>query len=464
MPYPYPVVPETITVHLGAPGESARNVVVPFTQYIKNVASHEIYPTWPESAIRANILAQISYALNRVYTEYYRARGYDFDITSTTRYDQAYVEGGDVFENISRIVDDIFNNYIVRQGSVEPLFAQFCDGVRTRCGGLSQWGSVDLAEEGMTPYEILQYYYGGDINLVMNAPVGGNVASYPGRPLRRGDAGNDVQTLKRQLNRIGKNYPAIPALDDSFVFDEDMEEAVRVFQQIFNLAQDGIVGKATWYKIKQIYNGVKQLSELSSEGLTIPEVQRRYAEDLRLGDSGIDVRTVRFYLAFLGYFLPELPMISLSDDFDQELLDAVYTFQRVYGLTVDGVVDRETWNALQTAYQKVLAELPEDYRQFAGEVYPGRFLVRGDRGPDAGAAQPDQPGGRGSAQSGGGRYLRPRHSAGGADPPAAAGLRPHRGRGAGAVVADHYAGRGVLKHGRKGQRPFLPCYYVFSAG
>ena len=403
MPYPYPVVPETITVHLGAPGESARNVVVPFGQYIKNVASHEIYPTWPESAIRANILAQISYALNRVYTEYYRARGYDFDITSTTRYDQAYVEDGDIFENISRIVDDIFNNYIVRQGSVEPLFAQFCDGVRTRCGGLSQWGSVDLAEEGMTPYEILQYYYGGDINLVMNAPVGGNVASYPGRPLRRGDAGNDVQTLKRQLNRIGKNYPAIPALDDSFVFDEDMEEAVRVFQQIFNLAQDGIVGKATWYKIKQIYNGVKQLSDLSSEGLTIPEVQRRYAEDLRLGDTGLNVETVRFYLAFLGYFLPELPMISLSDDFDQELLDAVYTFQRVYGLPVDGVVGRETWNALQTAYQKVLAELPEDYRrntwnalqnvyeqtlytlpadyqEFAREVYPGRFLVRGDRG------------------------------------------------------------------------------------
>lgn len=189
-----------------------------------------------------------------------------------------------------------------------------------------------------------------------------------------------MQTLKRQLNRIGKNYPAIPALDDSFVFDGDMEEAVRVFQQIFNLAQDGIVGKATWYKIKQIYNGVKQLSDLSSEGLTISELQRRYAEELRLGDSGIGVRTVRFYLAFLGYFLPELPMISLSDDFDQELLDAVYTFQRLYGLTVDGVVGRETWNALQTAYRKVLAELPEDYRQFAGEVYPGRFLVRGDRG------------------------------------------------------------------------------------
>lgn len=151
-----PVVPETITVHLGPPGSSARNVEVPFAAYIKNVASHEIYPTWPENAIRANILAQISYALNRVYTEYYRTRGYDYDITSTTQYDQAYVDGGDVFENISQIVDDSFNNYIVRQGSVEPLFAQFCDGVRTQCGGLSQWGSVDLARDGMNPYEILQ--------------------------------------------------------------------------------------------------------------------------------------------------------------------------------------------------------------------------------------------------------------------------------------------------------------------
>ena len=308
MPYPYPVVPEIITVHLGAPGESARNVVVPFAQYIKNVASHEIYPTWPESAIRANILAQISYALNRVYTEYYRSRGYDFDITSTTRYDQAYVEGGDIFENISRIVDDIFNNYIVRQGSVEPLFAQFLRRVRTRCSGLSQWGSVDLAEEGMTPYEILQYYYGGDINLVMNAPVGGNVASYSGRPLRRGDAGNDVQTLKRQLNRIGKNYPAIPALDDSFVFDGDMGEAVRIFQQIFNLAQGRHRGQGHMVQDQS-------RSTTASSGCRTSAVRDSPSRSCSGGTPrscgwghGIGVRTVRFYLAFLGYFLPELPM------------------------------------------------------------------------------------------------------------------------------------------------------------
>ena len=378
-----PVVPETITVHLGPPGSGARNVEVPFASYIKNVASHEIYPTWPESAIRANILAQISYALNRVYTEYYRTRGYDYDITSTTQYDQAYVDGGDVFENISQIVDDSFNNYIVRQGSVEPLFAQFCDGVRTQCGGLSQWGSVDLARDGMNPYEILQYYYGGDISIVFNAPVGGNVPSYPGRPLRRGDVGNDVLLLQRQLSRIRRNYPAIPEIPEpSTVFDVPMEEAVKSFQQIFNLTPDGIVGKATWYKIKQIYNGVKGLSELSGEGLTISEVQRQYTEALRLGDSGLAVRTVRFFLAFLGYFLPELPPIRISDVFDEELRDAVLAFQSTYGLTVDGVVGRNTWNAIQNVYEQTLYQLPANYQTFARQIYPGHFLVEGDTGAE----------------------------------------------------------------------------------
>ena len=296
-----PVVPESIVVHLGPPGSAAQNVTVPFAEYIKNVASSEIYPTWPESAIRANILAQISFALNRVYTEYYRARGYDYDITSTTQFDQAFVPDRGIFENISQIVDDIFNDYIVRQGRVEPLFAQFCDGVRTKCGGLSQWGSVDLAEEGMTPYEILQYYYGGDIGLVTNAPVGGNVPSYPGRPLRRGSVGEDVRTIERQLNRIGRNYPAIPAITRlDGVYGPETESAVRTFQQIFSLDADGVVGKATWYKIKEIYNGVKKLSELTSEGLTISETERQYASALRPGDSGVGVRTVRYYLAVLG--------------------------------------------------------------------------------------------------------------------------------------------------------------------
>ena len=379
---PFPVVPEYITVHLGPPNEPAENVTVSFTSYIKNVASSEIYPTWPENALRANILAQISVALNRVYTEYYRSRGYDFDITSSTRYDQAFVPGRSTFENIDRLVDDIFNDYIVRQGNVEPLYAQFCDGVRTQCAGLSQWGSVDLAEQGLTPYEILQHYFGDNINIVFNAPVGDGTPSYPGRPLSRGSVGEDVRTIQ-QLNRIRRNYPAIPRISEvSNVFGAETEAAVRAFQSIFNLASDGIVGKATWYKIKMIFNGVKSLSEITSEGLTISEAQRVYPEVLRLGDTGLNVETVRFYLAFLGYFLPQLPPIPITDTFDQAMLDAVYAFQSTYGLTVDGVVGRNTWNALQNVYEQTLYTLPADYQEFAREVYPGRFLVLGDTGPE----------------------------------------------------------------------------------
>ena len=380
---PFPVIPEYITVHLGPPNEAAENVTVPFTSYIKNVASSEIYPTWPENALRANILAQISVALNRVYTEYYRSRGYDFDITNSTRYDQAFVPGRSTFENIDRLVDDIFNNYIVRQGNVEPLYAQFCDGVRTQCAGLSQWGSVDLAEQGLTPYEILQRYFGDNINIVFNAPVGDGTPSYPGRPLRRGAVGEDVRTIQRQLNRIRRNYPAIPEITEiSNVFDGETENAVRAFQRIFNLEPDGVVGKATWYKIKMIFNGVKSLSEITSEGLTISEAQRVFPEVLRLGDTGLNVETVRFYLAFLGYFLPQLPPIPITDTFDQAMLDAVYAFQSAYGLTVDGVVGRNTWNALQNVYEQTLYTLPADYQEFAREVYPGRFLVQGDTGPE----------------------------------------------------------------------------------
>ena len=375
-----PVIPEEITVHLGRPNEAAPNVTVPFAEYIKNVASHEIYPTWPESAIRANILAQISYTLNRVYTEYYRSRGYDFDVTNSTQYDQSYVPGGDIFENISRITDEIFNNYIVRQGNIEPLFAAFCDGVQTQCRGLSQWGSVELAERGLVPYEILQYYYGNDIDIVYNAPVGGNTPSYPGRLVQRGSAGEDVRTIQRQLNRIAVNYPAIPLSPTSGIFDQATENAVRAFQGIFNLAVDGIVGKATWYRIKQVWAGVKQLSDLASEGLSISEAQRAFPEVLRYGDSGGGVQVVQYYLAFLGFFLPQLPPIEVTGVFDEATRDAVYTFQSYAGLPVDGVVGRDTWYALQDNYAQVVNNLPAQYQQYLRQIYPGRYLVVGDRG------------------------------------------------------------------------------------
>ncbi len=376
-----PKVPEYITVHLGPPASDAANVTIPFTTYIKNVASHEIYPTWPETAIRANILAQISYTLNRIYTEHYPSRGYDFDVTGDIRYDQAFVSGGDIFQNIGRIVDSIFNDYIVRQGAIEPLFAAFCDGVQTKCNGLWQWGTVELAEQGLLPYEILQYYYGKDINIVFDAPVGNTTPSYPGRPLQRGDRSEDVRTIQRQLNRIAVNYPAIPRIHPvNSIFTQETEESVREFQRVFNLAVDGIVGKATWYKIKQVWVAVKRLSDITSEGLTISEAQRVFPTTLRYGDSGVGVTAAQYYLAFLGFFLTELPPIGITGTFDEATRDAVYSFQAYAGLPVDGVIGRDTWNALQDTYGRVLGNLPASYRQFASQIYPGRFLVPGDTG------------------------------------------------------------------------------------
>ena len=378
---PVPVIPQTVTVHLGRPFEPAENVTVSFTEYIKNVASHEIYPNWPEAALRANILAQITFALNRIYTEYYPSRGYDFDLTNDTQYDQAFVPDGEIFDNISRIVDEIFNNYIVRVGSIVPLYAQFCDGVYTQCSGLSQWGTVRLANQGYTAFDILQYYYGDNIQLVRNAPVANNTPSYPGVPLRRGSFGDDVLLIKRELNRIRRNYPALPPITQlTGVYDYETEQAVTAFQEIFNLDPDGVVGKATWYKIKQVFSAVKRLSDITGEGLEISEVERRYTRAMRYGDRGVDVQAVQYYLAFLGYFFPALPPIPITGYFGEQTRDAVFTFQSLYGLPVDGIVGERTFREIERAYRAAVSELPANYQSAIGEPYPGRFLVLGDSG------------------------------------------------------------------------------------
>ena len=298
-------IPRTITVHLGAPDDpSAQNVTVPFTDYIKNVASSEIYPTWPESAIRANIYAQITFALNRIFTQFYRSRGYDFDITNSTAQDQAFVYGRDFFENISQIVDEIFNSYIVREGNLDPIYARYCDGNISTCpGGLSQWGTVELANQGYDPYEILTYFYGEDINLVNNAPVADVTESYPGTPLRLGSFGANVNLIQLWLNRISRNYPAIPkiAFPDG-LFDIETENAVKKFQEIFNLSPDGIVGNATWYKLYYIFTSVKRLSELDSEGVSLDAVSRQYSTELSEGDTGDNVRLIQYFLNLIAEF------------------------------------------------------------------------------------------------------------------------------------------------------------------
>lgn len=373
-----PIVPEFITVHLGKPNAAARNVRVPFAQYIKNVASSEIYPTWPENALRANIYAEITFALNRVYTEHYRSRGYDFDITNSTQFDQYYVEGRDIFENISRVVHDIFNDYVVKQGQIQPYFTQYCAGT---CEGLSQWGTVALANQGYTPYRILQYYYGNDIDIVKNAPIKSNTPTYPGTPLRLGTGGEEVVEIQRELNRIAANYPSIPKISGSRgYFEQTTQNAVRQFQKIFNLESDGIVGKDTWYKIKRIYNGVKGLSELYSEGITISEAERKYERVLNKGSRGPSVKILQYYLCFLSYFNLKLPYISVDGIFGDETRDAVLAFQSLYGLDVDGIVGRDTWDMIQNAYAGVLTSLPNEYRSYSSLLYPGYIITTGASG------------------------------------------------------------------------------------
>ncbi len=375
-----PIIPEFITVHLGSPDSAAQNVTVPFIDYIKNVASSEIYPTWPENALRANIYAIISFALNRVYTEYYRARGYDFDITNSTQFDQAFVPDREIFENIGYIVDDIFNDYVVRQGNIQPLFTAFCNGTTSTCAGLSQWGTVNLAEQGRTPFAILQNYYGEDIGIVENAPVGFTTESYPGVPLRVGDSGNNVRILQVQLNRIAQNYPAIPKIEEANgIFGVDTEAAVRKFQEVFNLNQTGEVDKSTWYRIKQYYNGVKSLADLVSEGVTIAEATVPFADEVSSGMSGVPVTTIQYYLSIIAYFNGALEPVPRSGTFGPETVQAVERFQEFYGLPVTGIVNTATWNTMSRIYTETVASLPQGYEGTNAKLYPGFFLSEGMR-------------------------------------------------------------------------------------
>lgn len=393
MPQSPVTIPETITVHLGPPSSDAPNVTVPFADYIKNVASSEIYPTWPEEAIRANIYAQISYVLNRVFTEWYRAQGYDFDITNSTRFDQSFVPGRDIFENISTIVDDMFNSYLTRGDAIEPLFAQYCNGTTVTCpGGLSQWGTVPLAEQGMTAEEIVRYYYGDDINIVRNAPIAPNLGgSWPGVTFRLGDVSEEVRIIQNRLNRISTNYPNIPKIYPvDGIYDADTERAVRAFQKQFNLGVDGIVGRATWYRIAFIYNNVKRLSELDSEGLLLDEISRQFPETLREGSTGPGVQLLQYFLAIVGEYYDQLPrwqVNQIDGVFGPRTREAVEAYQRMMGLTVDGIVGRTTWNTLVSTYQSVLAVQPD--QGFLGEVagLPDIFLVEGMRGEAVREAQ-----------------------------------------------------------------------------
>ena len=353
MPTVTPYVPQNITVHLGAPSSNAANVTVPFIDYVKNVASSEIYPTWDEAALRANILAIVSFALNRVYTEFYRSRGYDFDITNNTAFDQAFVNGRSFFENVSRLVDELFNDYLRRPGFVEPLAAKFCNGTTVTCEGLSQWGSQNLAQQGYTTPQILRSYY-GDVEIVPNAPIRGITSSYPGTPLRVGSTGPSVVVIQTSLNRISQNYPAIPkipAVDG--IFGSRTEASVRAFQEIFGLTPDGIVGPGTWYELVRLYTGVTSLSELRSQGQQFYSINWSPPNGLEVGDTGEKVRLLQYMLAVLSEYIPQIPPVTVDGIYGEATRSAVLAAQRRFRLPETGTVGEATWDAIYSQYSGI---------------------------------------------------------------------------------------------------------------
>ena len=389
-----PYVPQSITVHLGPPGADAENVTVSFPDYVKNVASSEIYPTWEPAAIRANVLAIISFALNRVYTEFYPSRGYPFNITSSTAYDQKFIKGRSIFENIEQLVDELFTTYIRRIGFVEPLAAKFCNGTTTTCDGLSQWGSQAMAEQGADSITILRSYYGDNIEIVTNAPVMGIRYSYPGAPVRLGDRGEAVLRIQTMLNRISRDYPAIPKVQPvDGIFGEGTEQAVIKFQQIFSLTPDGIVGSATWYKLVFLYVGVLDLAELVSEGQTFyaNAIPLEFSDVVAPGDTGEEVRVIQYLLSVVSEFYSNVPPVAVDGVYGPATRQAVIAVQQMAGLPQDGVVGEQTWQALYRLYAGIADTMteytnviPEQYRPQLAESdatsltqYPGRPLTLG---------------------------------------------------------------------------------------
>ena len=371
------VIPKNITVHLGRPAASARNVTVSFRDYIANVASSEVYPTWPEQALRANIHCQISLALNRIYTEWYPSKGYSFNITNSTSYDQYYVHGRTVFQVMVKLTDDIFNTYIRKTGTVNPYYAEYCDGKSVTCPGLKQWGTVTLANQGRSALSILKYYYGQNIEIVRTNNIQSIPQSYPGSPLQQGDRGSAVFTLQRQLNRIAKDYPFLGKLTVDGIFGARMADTVKRFQKQFSLTADGVVGRQTWYKISYIYVSVKDLAELTSEGETSSGTLSDGSwggTTLRQGSTGSAVEQLQFWLNTLAQYDAAIPSTAVDGVFGSRTAAAVRAFQRREGLTADGVVGRATWTTLYNEFRSIQSD------NGTPNAYPGTPLRQGSRG------------------------------------------------------------------------------------
>lgn len=376
------VIPRKIRVHLGRPTSNAENVTVDFIYYIKNVCSSEVYPTWPRQALLANIHAQVSLALNRVYTEWYPSKGYNYDITNNTAFDQAFVKNRNIYDSVSVLVDEVFNQYLRKRNYSEPFYAEYCDGKIANCPGMKQWGTLTLANQGMSAIQILQYYYTTQVRLITTERIEDVKGSYSGTPLRVGSSGDDVHLIQQQLNAISVNYPLIrPIYPVDGIFGSATEAAVRTFQKQFNLTSDGIVGKTTWYKINYIYLAVRKLAELSSIGRVENEKTGEWPKViLKYGDRNVYVQQVQFYLSTIATFNPSISDISSIDSFfGNQTAQAVRSFQRYYGLNVDGIIGEMTWNRIYEIYSNMVNITNPDNQ---APVYPGIVIRIGATGQD----------------------------------------------------------------------------------
>ena len=328
--------------------------------------------SWPEEALRANIIAQVSLALNRIWTEWYPSRGYSFNITGSPGYDQAYVNGRTVFAVMERLTAELFNTFVQRSGDAEPYFTEYCDGKTVTCPGMKQWGTVDRAREGMNALQILRYYYGNRVQLVTTDNIASIPSSYPGSPLRRGSTGTNVRILQKQLSRIAKDYPSFGKPAVTGTFDEATENSVKKFQKQFSLTADGVVGRATWNKVSFIYVSVKDLAELTSEGETAEGTQSTGGWPgtvLRRGSTGSSVEQVQFWLSDLAQFDSSLMRVTVDGSYGAATVSAVEAFQTLFGLTPDGVVGRSTWNKLKEVGLAVANKI------VAANVAPGQFTT-----------------------------------------------------------------------------------------
>jgi len=380
------VIPQFITVHLGRRTATAANVRVPFIEYIKNVTSHEIFDTWPEQTIIANVYCIVSLTLNRIFTEFYRKQGRDFDITNSTTIDQQYTHGGTIGARISNIVDDIFNNYLAVVGHKEPFLALYNDGVVANFPGrLSQWGSFYDGRAGMNAWQIINKYYTQNLQLRQSDNFTGALESWPGSNLSVGSSGEHVRTMQRYLNRVLGRYTNIIINPVDGVFGVSTQNSVRTFQEIYNLPQTGVINRATWFQISRIYAIEKGLWEMDSEGIRIGIGQTPPTQTIREGNTGRLVTELQYILDFVGMFYDDIPFVAETSRFDTLTTASVRAFQRHFRLTADGIVGPLTWRRLYEVYWGIRANTPHPQPAPPPESpdmppYPGTALRIGSTG------------------------------------------------------------------------------------